>query len=144
MTITATGQPRALHLAQALDVMDYAPAPQGKIPPLPLGPGRELLVACSYFALERWSLEAAQSLTTNPGTFETLTMIDGAAQLEWSGGALSLALGDSVVVPAALGDVRLQPAARATLLRAYVPDLEQDLLAPLRARGLDPAATVFH
>ncbi len=137
----ATGQPRALHLDQALDVMDFAPAPQSLVPPLPLSPGRELRVACPYFALERWSLEAAQPLPTNPGSFEILTVIDGAAALEWPGGSLPLSRGDSVVVPAALGDFRLQPAAQAEVLRVYVPDLEQGLLAPLREQGLDAART---
>jgi mannose-6-phosphate isomerase len=142
-----TGQPRALHLDQALDVIDYAPAASSKVPPLPLGSGRDLLVACPYFALERLSLEAARTLTLDLGTFEILTVIGGAASLEWPGGALALARGDSVVVPAAVSDVQLQPAAQAKVLRVYVPDLEQSLLAPLRQQGLDAARaalTIFH
>ena len=139
----ATGHARALHLDQALDVINYAPATQKMVPPLPLGPGRELLVACPYFALERWSLPAAQPLATDPGTFEILTVIDGAAVLEWPGGSLALARGVSVVVPASLGSFQLQAAAQAQVLRVYVPDLEQGLLEPLSKQGLDAASTIF-
>jgi len=137
----ATGQPRALHLEQALDVMDYSSMARGLVPHLPLAAGRELLVACPLFALERWRLDTAETLATDPGTFEILTVIEGAAALDWPGGRLALTRGDSVVVPATLGGYQLSPAASARLLRVWVPHLEQDLLAPLRQAGVEPART---
>lgn len=153
----ATGQPRALHLDQAMDVMDFAPWAwdRGIVPPLPLRPGRDLLVACPYFALERWSLDSEQPLITDPATFEIWTVIEGAAALEWAGGtpggspggSLTLARGDSVVLPATLGHYHLRPAAQAELLRVTVPDLEHDLMRPLRDKGVDAARaalTIFH
>jgi mannose-6-phosphate isomerase len=139
----ATGQPRALHLGKALDVMDVAPAPRAAIPPLPLSESRELLIACPFFALERWKLATAQPLATDPDTFEILTMIEGAGTLQWSDGEIPLRRGASVVVPATLGNYTLQPDPQGTappqLLRVYVPDLERDLLTPLRAQGVDAA-----
>jgi mannose-6-phosphate isomerase len=136
-----TGQPRELHIDKSLDVMDYAPSPRGTVPPLPLGEGRELLVACALFALERWTLASEQTLAPDAGTFEIWTAIEGAARLQWSGDELILARGESVVLPAARGNYTLLPgdAGQPQLLRAYVPDLERDLIAPLKAHGVDEA-----
>ncbi|HWQ14168.1 MAG TPA: type I phosphomannose isomerase catalytic subunit [Roseiflexaceae bacterium] len=132
-----TGQPRELHIEKSLDVMDYQPAPRGTVPPLPLGEGRDLLVACPLFALERWVLPAPHEGVTHAGTFEIHTLLDGAAELAWAGGALHLGRGDAAVLPAALGGFTLRPLAPGTrLLRATVPDLERDYRAPLRARGV--------
>jgi mannose-6-phosphate isomerase len=139
----ATGQPRALHLDKALDVMDFVPAPRAAIPPLELGAGRVLLVACPLFALEEWIVSSAQSPATDPGTFQILTVLDGAGTLQAAGSAIPLERGLSVVLPAMLGTYTLLPEAGGTppmrLLRVTVPDLERDLLQPLRAAGLDDA-----
>lgn len=136
-----TGQPRALHVEKSLDVMDYGPAPRGAIPPLALGAGRVLLVACPFFALEAWTLNGAQTAATDPGTFEILTVLEGAGTLETDGGGLPLERGLSVVLPAALSAYGLRPASGAALrlLRVTVPDLERDYLRPLRAQGVSEA-----
>jgi mannose-6-phosphate isomerase len=139
----ATGQPRALQVDKSLDVMDYTRPPRGVIPPLDLGAGRMLLVACPFFALEAWTLDGAQTATTDMGTFEILTVLDGAGVLQAGGSTLRLERGLSVVLPAALGAYMLRPeaggAAALRLLRVTVPDLERDLLQPLRAKGVDDA-----
>lgn len=130
-----TGLPRELHLAKALDVSRLEPAPGGKIAPLRLGPGRDLLIACPSFALERWAVQAPSRQTTDPGSFEILTLIDGTAELGWVGGSHSLARGASAVLPAALGPWSLTPArGDPTALRAYVPDLDT-LAAEARTAG---------
>jgi mannose-6-phosphate isomerase len=122
-----SGQPRELHIEKSLDVADYTPAAHGVVPPRTLAPGRELLVACDFFALERWQLSAAFTGTTDPGTFEIHTLIDGAAELASAGGVVPLQHGDAVVLPAALGEYVLQPIdGTLVVLRATVPDLERD------------------
>lgn len=133
-----TGQPRALHLEQSLDVARLEPAQGGKVAPLALAPGRDLLVACPYFALERLSLHAEGAWATDPGSFEILTLIEGSATLSGGGTALPLARGDSAVLPAALGPWRMGPVGEpAVALRAYVPDLEA-LAAEAAAAGHSP------
>jgi mannose-6-phosphate isomerase len=117
----ARGNPRELHLDRALDVINYGAPPPGLVQPTPLGTGRELLVACPYFAMERWVLAAPVDGATDPATFEILTVIDGAADLAWAGGTRRLARGESLVLPARLGGYRLAPTPAATLLRCYVP-----------------------
>jgi mannose-6-phosphate isomerase len=118
-----TGQPRELHIEKSLDVADYLPGARGVVPPLALGPGRELLVACELFALERWQVQAAHTGTTDPATFEIHTVIDGTAELAWGGETLVLKRGDALVLPATLGEYALRPlSSEATLLRVTVPD----------------------
>jgi mannose-6-phosphate isomerase len=117
----AQGRLRELHLDRALDVIEYGEQPPALVEPRPLGGGRDLLVSCPYFAMERLLLNAARDAATDPGSFEILTAIDGAAELSWDGGSQPLRRGESVVLPAALGVYRLAPAGSAVLLRCYVP-----------------------
>lgn len=135
-----TGQTRALHIEKALDVSDLAPAPRQTIPPLPLDEQRWLLVACSYFALERWILSTTRSsvnTSTTSGSFEIMTVVSGAGALTWAEGELAFQQGDSIVLPASLGSYTLIPDDRgADLLRVYVPDIEAELLTPLRESGI--------
>ncbi|MFQ3684748.1 type I phosphomannose isomerase catalytic subunit [Roseiflexus sp.] len=134
----ATGQPRALHIEKALDVTDYAPAPRGVIPPLQLEAGRDLLVACESFALERLNLTGVVERIVDPATFEILTVVNGSATLRWSDGARHLRHGEAVVIPACLGSYALEPTEEAQILRAYVPDLEA-LRHEYTQRGMDAA-----
>lgn len=134
----ATGQLRALHIEKALDVTDYAPAPRGVIPPLQLEAGRDLLVACESFALERLNLTGVVERIVDPATFEILTVVNGSATLRWSDGARHLRRGEAVVIPACLGSYALEPTEEAQILRAYVPDLEA-LRRECTQRGMDAA-----
>ncbi len=134
----ATGQPRALHIEKALDVTNYAPAPRGVVPPLPLEAGRDLLVACESFALERLALTSVVERIVDPATFEILTVIDGVTTLRWGAGVRELRRGEAAVLPACLGSYVLAPVGEARLLRAYVPDLEA-LRRECAQHGLDAA-----
>lgn len=129
-----TGRPRELHIAKSLDVLDVTPPGRGRLAPLALVPGRDLLVACPFFALERWHADEPQALATDPGTFEILTVIDGSLGVRWAGGSLELHR-QSAVLPAGLGEYTLTPHDGCRWLRAYVPDLAADLVKPLRAAG---------
>ncbi len=115
------GKLRELHIDRALDVMDYRAATAAKVAPQPLGPGRGLLVECPYFVMERWTLDQPQDATTDPGSFEILTVIDGSVVLVTDGNEVPRQRGESVVVPANTGRYRLEPNRAATLLRCYVP-----------------------
>jgi mannose-6-phosphate isomerase class I len=71
--------------------------------------------------MERWALIGPHDATTDPGSFEILTAIDGAAELAWGSDGRHIARGESIVLPANLGAYRLTPGDSATLLRCYVP-----------------------
>jgi mannose-6-phosphate isomerase len=115
------GNPRELHIAKSLEVSNLGPQPSPHTTPEPLGPGRDLLVRCAAFALERWQLAAPIDATTDPTTFEIFTVIDGALTLSADDTVVPLRRGASVVLPASLGAYTLTPTGPATVLRCYVP-----------------------
>ncbi len=125
------GKLRELHLQKALDVIRYQPPEQEKIPPITLGPGRDLLVACPYFALERHHYTAPVRLATRPASFETWTVIEGEAAVAGE----TLALGQAILLPASLGEYSIEPRSQVTLLRTIYPDLKADFITPLRQLG---------
>jgi len=136
----STGELRSLHLDRALDVLRYTPSPQPKSEPIALdaNKSRQLLMACQHFALELWQLVADYTMIADGMSMNILTIIEGSAALRWSGGVLDLVMGDSVVVPAQIAHWVLLPRSETfRLLRSYVPDVEQDIRAPLRAQGVD-------
>jgi mannose-6-phosphate isomerase len=137
-----TGTTRELHLDKALDVVEMTRAPEAKRIPLQLdGNGsRTLLVACNHFALEQWNVDTAQCCATQPDSMEIVTVIEGTGTLAWEGGQQPVSHGDSLVLPAALGEWSLQPGnAPMRVLRGYVPNLARDILGPLRRRGYNEA-----
>ncbi len=128
------GKLRELHLEKALDVIRYEPPAQEKIPPIELETGRELLIACPYFALERHQYARTAQLTTRPASFETWTVIGGAARIAGE----ELALGEAIVLPAHLGEYAIEPAGEAVLLRTLYPDLAEDYIERLHLAGHAP------
>ncbi len=132
--LTAEGKPRELHVEKALDVMDYEPTPTHKVQPVVLNDSADLalhrcLVASRYFVLEELAFQGAIAAATSLTSCQILSLLDGACTL--SAGhdePLALAKGDTVVLPAALGDYHLASAATCRLLRSYVPTADDTLL----------------
>lgn len=124
----ATGKVRELHLDKALDVIDFSAPPRSCdiAQPLTADRSRWLLTSCPYFALERWNVTKPIQWRVDPGSLEILTIIDQSGTLTWEQGHLPLRLGDSIVLPATLGDCQLAPDPQATsplqVLRTYVPE----------------------
>lgn len=137
------GKPRALHIEKSLDVAELSPLPQHKISPISLkieAGERIFLAACRYFCAELLKLHGAWADDTGE-TFHILTVLEGTARLAYAGGAVELAKGETVLVPASLGAYRLLTD-QALLAKAYVPDLQVDVIAPLLAAGIAADAIV--
>jgi len=143
--VDAAGTPRALHLEEAAQVADLVHREGFRIAPL----ARTLqthtesfLVACKYFALVKWSgfknAEGAAPTATleTSGRFRVVTAVAGHAVLrDLEGRETPLKLGDTVLVPACHASVEVVASDDAELLVSFVPDLERDVRAPLRAAG---------
>lgn len=128
------GRLRELHLDKALAVLDFRPAGPAQVPPLPLAPGHDLLVACPYFALERLC-GGEYTLAPRPTSFEIHTLIAGRAEIAGE----TLAPGESLLLPADREACTVQLSADGVLLRCYVPDLADELWPRLQALGYDEA-----
>jgi mannose-6-phosphate isomerase len=98
---------------------------------------RVLCCAGLHFALERWTLSEPYTEPWNPQRFLTLSNVGaGTVEVEFEGGSEALGRAESCVLPAAIGEVRVgSRAGEATLVACYVPDLEHDVVGPLREAG---------
>lgn len=136
--LQADGQPRQLHIEQALDVIRYTPAPLARVTPMALlatagsaGVERSVLVACRYFVLEELRLAEREAVWCEPATPSScriVTLLGGAAEIHAEGFApVRLALGETAMLPASLPDARIVGLdGAATLLRAYVPEPDDE------------------
>jgi mannose-6-phosphate isomerase len=115
------GKSRPLHVREALDTIDFARGPVLPQRPRPTGrPGVDRLVACERFWLDRWALEGPESIGGDRRC-HILCVLEGAVAVEGDPLSAPLGRGGTVLLPAALGPVRLTPHGKGVLLDAYLP-----------------------
>jgi mannose-6-phosphate isomerase len=86
------------------------------------GKPRAGLVSCDYFSLELISgEEAAADFDTQGESFSVLTVLDGKALIHGDGWQSEVGRFESLLVPAACGEHRLEILETARVLRAFVP-----------------------
>ena len=137
-----SGKPRELHIEKALDVIRFGEQAGGKIEPvrIPRGAVAETyLLACRYFAVERWEFRERIAAVTRPEFFELLIFLLGGGQIEAGGATADYAPAQVWMLPAALGAYQLAPASPTALLRASVPDVN-DFVRRLADQLVDEAA----
>jgi mannose-6-phosphate isomerase len=131
------GNPRELHIEKALDVIDFEGRYSGsRLEGLNLreeSGQRILYTACDYFAVEKLIVDGAMELQLDGKRFQTLTCLDGSCRIEYEGGSADLLSGNSCLIPASLPNITLR--GNCTVLRAYVPDKENNIIQPLLQRG---------
>ncbi len=116
------GQPRTLHVAEALEVIDYTRGPVEPQPPQATADPRVARLAeCEKFVLDRWQLDSPAALGGDD-RFHIVAVVSGEATL--AGDALSqpLTVGSTALLPAAAGAVRIEPQDNCQLLDAYLPN----------------------
>jgi mannose-6-phosphate isomerase class I len=96
-------------------VIDWTRGPVDPLVPTELGGGRECLVACDVFRLDRWTLDRAAALGRD-GRCTVVLVIDGAVTLEGDPVGRPLLRGDAALLPAAAGAVGISPMGEATVL----------------------------
>lgn len=141
--VDAQGNPREMHLKEGFAVAKPDLRPE-LIPPVPLDApsgSRDLLGACRYFAFERITLAAGeQAALRSPASPQVVTLLEGAATVTNRDGRVDLAAGRSCVLWASSEDATLRAGRDIVALRAWVPDLAADIVAPARAAGASAAA----
>ena len=102
----ASGRKRALHIDQAMDVLDYRSREDIRQPMRVLryrpGYASELLVRCRYFQTERVLLNSKKGIDqkTDSASFEVFLCIEGSGVLRWEEGEISWCKGSCIFVPA--------------------------------------------
>lgn len=113
------GQPRPLHVEQALQVIDFARGPvEAQTPTAADQPGVSHLVHCDKFNLDRWELSEPRTVGGD-GRLHVLLVVRGEVAVEGAYAEGGLPIGTTVLLPAALRPVRAAPVrGTATLLDA--------------------------
>jgi mannose-6-phosphate isomerase len=135
------GKLRQLHIEKALDVIDFG---GGKITSqFPLVWAAEkveisLLVACKYFATEKWRVGEPFTVWPNSDSFNLAIFLSGHGELCWEGGKAPYRQGECWFMPASLKNWELIPFEESALMRTFVPDLPA-LRANLKMLGIADA-----
>ncbi len=110
--VGADGQPRTLHVAEALEAARRRPGGAGPVEPRPY-PGlayeRDILVDCGLFTLERLRFDDRVLGRTDGRRFQLVTVLDGTIEIEADGRTYGpFGRWACVLLPAALGEFRLR------------------------------------
>jgi mannose-6-phosphate isomerase len=138
------GNPRELHREKAIQVVDlHEPNEQTPFTGLAIQQDSlniTFLAAGQHFALQKWETSKPFTNVLNGGRFQILVTLSGNGLIisQTSEPRVELAPGRAVILPAALGDWQLKPSCPVTVLRAFVPDLAEDVVAPLKKAGFHP------
>lgn len=106
-------------------------------------PGNTLVVGAAgpYFALERWTLTEPHHEPARPDRALILANVGAPVGISYDGGEETLNRAESCIIPAAIGEFTIIPGDEgASLIACYVPDMQRDIIEPLRAAGHDDAA----
>ena len=117
----ADGHERELHVAQALDVIDFAASPRPKTPYEPRLNEPVTLVSCDYFTTNslRFDREVVRDYAPID-SFVTYMCLEGAFDIVCEGEKTPVQRGETVLVPAAINEVKLVPSQPSALLEVYV------------------------
>ena len=117
------GRPRTLHIEEGLSCIDFDRGPVNPITPEKL-PGRptEKLAECEYFVIHRHRSAEPFSIPVDD-CFHVLMMLAGGAELSADGISYPMDRGQTVLIPAACGDLTITPRAGnpCTILDAFLP-----------------------
>ena len=112
---------REMHVDLAIDVIDYTPVGQYKTAYTPQRNVPVSLAACPYFTANLLDIDRAVERPLLPrDSFVIYICLEGSATLVCKGMRETIAKGGTVLVPAAIADICLQPAPEARLLEVYV------------------------
>ncbi len=115
------GRPRALHIAEALDAIDYAAGPVSPARPSATEDSqRERLVSCDKFLLDRWRLSESQQLPDDD-RFHILAVLAGSVTVSGDAAERPLKFGETLLVPAKRAATSMIPRPSAIILDAYLP-----------------------
>ena len=135
--LDAKGQPRELHIEKGLEAIHFGSSHSGPAHGLAYmadGVERMVLAACRYFAAEMLLLNGAtHTRNTRGDSFHILLAANTNVQIEAAGGAVDLQPGQAALVPGCCDTFAV--AGEGTVLDYYVPDIAEDIIAPLRAAG---------
>ena len=126
---------RELHIDKALEVvnLDLEGRKSSGLKISNLGYSKTYLCLAKEFSLEKYEVESYFTENSDEERFFIFTCVEGKGEIEYSGGIESIAYGESILIPAALGQYTFK--GQMNLLKSYVPDMdkiEQEIMAVIK------------
>jgi mannose-6-phosphate isomerase len=119
--VDAAGKPRPLHVEQSLATINYAAGPVSPQVPRNIDAGRDRLVECDKFVLDRLTFSAPVTIGGD-GRCHLLAMIEGMSVVDDDPSTTPLAAGATALLPAAAAAIEIRPQGRAVLLDIVLPN----------------------
>lgn len=114
----ANGNPRELHTEQAKDAIDYKVYDNYKSPRPSEDEEVATLVNCEHFHTNRIKIDGKREFHLDGSSFVVLICIEGSVRLTCPEGEVTMAAGQTVLLPAAVNHVELS--GKATLLSSKI------------------------
>ena len=120
------GRPRELHIRKAVEVIDFADeggALVRKVWEEAEGVRRAPLTDCRYFRITQLDIPERWESACDGERFVILSTVRGSARLRWGdGGEMTIAAGDNILLPAAMGAFTVEAEGNGcSILRTEVP-----------------------
>jgi mannose-6-phosphate isomerase len=121
--LTPEGEPRALHVEKAMDVIRFGEQQGGKVAAAAKEAGGEMmaLVECPFFAVAKSVFTHREYRARRKSVFELLIVLEGRGKIEVPDGAVEYSPAQAWLVPASVRDCVFAPEKRTTILHAWVP-----------------------
>lgn len=117
---------REIHVEKALDVIDFSL--EGKntqgITMKHDNYDKTVLCLSEFFTVQKYEVKTSVKEESNEERFYLFTCVDGEGVIKYNGGEEKILMGDSIFIPATLGEYEL--VGNFTLLKSYVPDVNKE------------------
>ncbi len=119
--VDAHGKSREIHTELALEVMDFKSYPQYKVPYKDQLNRTTGLVQCNYFSTQLIHFDKpVEKDYYELDSFVIYIGIEGETEIEHENGTSVLKMGETLLIPAVLKDIRLIPKGEAKILEVYI------------------------
>lgn len=119
--VGADGKPRPLHIEQSLQAIDYSLGPLSVQKPTPTERSfAQRLVECDKFVLDRWQFDKPQTIGGDD-RFHIVAVLEGAIEAAGDPAGKPLLKGQTMLLPADVGQCKMTPTAATTLLDVCLP-----------------------
>lgn len=117
---------REIHVEKALEVIDFSLKGENTEGIIIPKEGYEKTYLClgNYFTIQKYKINSSAKEKSDEDRFYLFTCVEGNGSIKYSGGEVKIQIGDSVFIPATLGEYEL--VGDFTLLKSYVPNLDKE------------------
>ena len=115
---------REIHVEKALDVIDFSLKGENTQGITIKNDGYDKTYLClgEYFTIQKYEVNTSVKEASDEDRFYLFTCVDGEGTIKFNGGEEKISMGDSIFIPASLGEYEL--CGKFTLLKSYVPDVK--------------------